>query len=121
MRQLRGAVNYHNGLAAEDCVARAYTDQGARLVAKRWRGDGGEIDLIFDEAGMFLMVEVKSAATHDLASQRCSARQIQRISQSAQQFIAAQPAGADTPMRIDLALVDQTGQVAVIENITQGG
>ena len=120
-RQLRGAVNYHNGLAAEDCVARAYVDQGARLVARRWRGDAGEIDLIFDHAGMFVMVEVKSAATHDQASLRFGPRQIQRVSQSAEQFLASQPNGADAQMRIDLALVDQTGQVAVIENVTQGG
>lgn len=111
-------MNYQNGMAAEECVSRHYQDLGYPLCASRWRGDGGELDLVFSNGDGFIMVEVKSAATHDQARHRFRARQLHRVSQTAQQFAADCPAGLDTEMRIDLALVDAMGRVAIIENVT---
>ena len=113
-----GAVNHHNGVAAEHAVARHYADQGYPLVAERWRGDAGELDLVFAKGTGLIVVEVKSAPSHDQAALRFGASQMQRVCQTAQQFVGQYPAGLDTEMRIDLALVDQFGVVATLENVT---
>lgn len=64
------------------------------------------------------MVEVKSGPTHDKASEHFQARQMHRVFQTAIEFVAGQPLGLNTDMRVDLALVDQSGHVKVIENIS---
>ena len=117
-RTRRGAVSHYNGMAAEDCAARHYANMGMPLVTKRWRGDSGELDLVFENGDGFVIVEVKSARSHEQARTRFGARQIQRVCQTAQQFIGDCPMGLNTEIRIDLATVDGTGQVATIENIT---
>ncbi len=117
-RVRRGATSHHNGLAAEDCAARHYANLGFPLVAKRWRGDSGELDLVFENGDGFVIVEVKSAKSHEQARSRFGAQQIQRVCQTAQQFIGDCPHGLNTEIRIDLATVDGTGQVETIENIT---
>ncbi len=113
-----GAVNHHNGVAAEQAVARHYADQGYPVIARRWRGTAGELDLVFGKGTGFIVVEVKSARSHDQAALRFGARQMSRVSQTAQQFLGQYPSGLNTELRIDLALVDQFGIVATLENVT---
>lgn len=112
----RGAVGYRKGLAAEDQVIRHYTRRGATLARQRWRGTAGEIDLIFNDGDTVICVEVKASKTHDHALARLSTRQIQRISQSAQEFVGTCPKGSLTPLRVDVALVDGHAQVEILEN-----
>ena len=78
-RSLAGRSAYEGGLAAEDCALRDYVSRGYKLLARRWRGQGGEIDLIFESAEAYVFVEVKKAATHDIASTRLSQKQLWRI------------------------------------------
>nr|WP_134679435.1 YraN family protein [Paracoccus ravus] len=101
---------------AEDAVSRAYLDTGHEALAERWRGAAGEIDLIFRGKDEVIFVEVKKAATHDLAARRLGRLQIGRITLAAQEFCADLPAGLMTPMRFDLALVDRFGRVEILEN-----
>jgi len=117
-RSRRGAVSYQSGLAAEDAVGRHYTALGLPVVARRWRGQGGEIDLICANGNGFLFVEVKSGPSFERAIDRFCARQLSRISLAAQEFVSDRAAGLDTPMRVDLALVDGTGTVSVLENVS---
>jgi len=115
-KALTGANAYHAGLSAEEAVARDYQRRGFTVAAQRWRGKGGEIDLILrDDAGL-VFVEVKKSRDFARAAQRITQRQMQRICLSAEEFIAREPRGSLTPMRFDVALVDQMGQVEIIEN-----
>ena len=115
-RQRRGKRAWLAGAAAEECVARHYVRAGARLLAKRWRGKGGEIDLILrDETGL-VFVEVKSAGSFDRAIAALSRRQIGRICTAAQEFAGTQPDGLLSDMRFDLAMVDGQGRIEVLEN-----
>lgn len=115
-RQRRGKCAWLAGAAAEDSVARRYEQAGARLLAKRWRGKGGEIDLILrDETGL-VFVEVKAARSFDRAIAALSPRQIGRICTAAQEFAGSQPDGLLSDMRFDLAMVDGQGRVEVLEN-----
>jgi len=118
---MTGLVSYHAGLAAEDCVQRHYLRAGYSLAATRWRGKAGEIDLIMRNGPTVVFVEVKKAATHAEAASRLTSRQIGRISRSAAQFLATQPAGQDTDSRFDVALVDATGQIELLQNAFAGG
>lgn len=112
-----GAVAYHAGIAAEHSVARFYQDRGHHLRACRWRGKGGEIDLIFASGDQLIFVEVKKSRNFSRAVERFSTRQLNRICMAANEYVAGEPGQMDTDMRIDLALVDAQGALEVIENI----
>lgn len=112
-----GAVSYRAGLAAEEAVARHYAGAGARLAARRWRGQAGEIDLVVrDRDGNVVFVEVKQSRSHAEAALHLGDRQMQRIWSAASEFLAGEPAGQDSPARFDVALVDGQGRIEVIEN-----
>ena len=119
-RHRRGRVAYLSGLAAEDSVEREYLARGYRCVAKRWSGKGGEIDLVFRLSRQLVFVEVKAGRSHDAAMARITHRQAARIAQSAEAFLGTQAAGSVTDMRIDVALVDRTGRVSILENAFVG-
>ena len=112
-----GAVSYRAGLAAEEAVARHYAGAGARLAARRWRGQSGEIDLVVrDRDGNVVFVEVKQSRSHAEAARHLGDRQMRRIWTAASEFLGGEPAGLDTPARFDVALVDGLGRIEVIEN-----
>lgn len=114
---MTGKTSYLAGQAAEDIVARFYAGAGLREVARRWRGKSGEIDLVFADGGEgFVFVEVKASATHARAAHALRPAQISRLLSAAQEFVATAPAGQLSPMRFDVALVDRTGRVDIIEN-----
>ncbi|MXQ08632.1 hypothetical protein GQ651_12320 [Alphaproteobacteria bacterium GH1-50] len=116
----RGLTNYHAGLAAEDVVCREYCEAGYSAAARRWRGRGGEIDLIFRRGAEVIFVEVKKSRDCFRAAESLTRRQIGRISAAAEEFLAREPQGLLTPARIDAAFVDSHGRTAVVENITMG-
>ncbi|WP_308917717.1 YraN family protein [Jannaschia sp. LMIT008] len=109
-------VNHHAGLAAEGSVGRWYEARGHVVLARRWRGKGGEIDLIVDCGAEIVFVEVKASATHHAAAQRIRPAQVARLQVSAQDWLDRNGRDALTPMRFDVALVDGQGIVDVIEN-----
>ncbi len=113
---MSGAVSYYSGLAAEDQVAANYEQRGHALCQKRWRGKGGEIDLIVQDGDGFIFVEVKKARDFARAVERLTQRQLQRIYNAATEFIGQMPLGLHTPARIDVALVNASGQIELIEN-----
>jgi putative endonuclease len=115
-RQHRGARAHHAGEAAEEIVARHYENRGYRVAERRWRGAGGEIDLILQGTDGLVFVEVKHSSTSAAAALRITQRQIERIYASAGQYLDTQPLGQLTPVRFDAALVNGTGAVEVIEN-----
>lgn len=120
---MTGSVGYHAGRVAEDVVERDYAHRNCPVIARRWRGAGGEIDLILrdsDGAGV-IFVEVKKSKNFGAASTRLGRRQMDRICASAGEFLAQEPKGQLTDVRFDLALVDGTGRVQVIENAFMEG
>ena len=112
----RGRVAHHGGLAAEEVVARHYERRGVALVEARWRGEAGEIDLVLRDGAALVMVEVKQARDHDRAARALGPRQAERVLAAAAEYLGTQPGGQLTEMRIDLALVDRAGRVAIVEN-----
>jgi putative endonuclease len=119
-RKARGLTNYLAGHAAEASVARHYQDQGIEFCARNWRGSAGEIDFIGRRGDEVIFVEVKQSRTHDLAATHVSQAQIGRIFRTVDEFLAGEPKGLFTDVRIDLALVDGQGRIEVLENAFAG-
>jgi len=115
-RRDRGRTGYRAGLAAEEIVERDYARRGLHLRARRWRGRGGEIDLIVQVGTGLVFVEVKKSRSFDGAALHLTPRQAARILDAAAEFAGGEPLGELTPMRIDIALVNQSGEVRILEN-----
>jgi putative endonuclease len=112
----RGAVGYQAGLSAELRIAQDYERRGYAIARTRWRGRGGEIDLIARDGDGLIFVEVKKSRSFAKAAERLSAAQMARICASAEEFLGTQPRGRLSDVRFDVALVDAMGAVRVIEN-----
>lgn len=115
-RKTRGSLAYHSGVAAEDSVASLYMRSGQPVIERRWRGQSGEIDLIAQDGDVIVFIEVKKSRSHDEAALHLSQRQMARIYGAGSEFLGTQPKGQLTDVRFDVALVDDTGQIKVIEN-----
>ena len=114
---MSGLVSYRAGLSAEDAVAARYAAQGGRVIARRWRGGGGEIDLILEVCGSIVFVEVKQARDIARAATRVSPAQQARLMTAAEVYLAGLPgAGAPRDCRFDVALVDGAGRVEIVAN-----
>jgi len=113
MRRLRGQTAYLAGLAAESAVERAYQQMGAHVLETRWRGKGGEIDMILQHGAEIVFCEVKKATTFDEAKARLRPLQMQRIHASASEYLAKVQDGQLASVRFDLAAVDGSGQVNI--------
>ncbi|WP_254216340.1 YraN family protein [Tabrizicola sp. TH137] len=107
---------FQAGWAAEDQVARHYDRQGETVCARRWRGQAGEIDLVARDGERVIFIEVKQSRSHDEAAGHLGPRQMQRIWNAAAEFLAGEPRGQLTEVRLDLALVDGRGEVKVIRD-----
>lgn len=115
-REWRGQIAYAAGHAAEDQVARHYARAGYAVIERRWRGAAGEIDLVCSNGQDVVFVEVKKSKSLAFAALRVSRRQMERIYATASEFLGGMPDGQLTPCRFDVGLVDDAGQIEVIEN-----
>jgi len=79
--------------------------KGYRIVAKRSRQPGGEIDLIAQRLGVLSFIEVKARANTRDAMESISKRQQSRIIRAAESFVAKNARFADLTLRFDVMLV----------------
>lgn len=111
-----GRRNHLAGLAAEDQVQRSYAALGAQIKHQRWRKTGGEADLIVTHDDILVFVEVKKSKTHAQAMSNWGHAQQMRLMNTAFEYLALHDLPQDTDMRFDLATVDATGKVDILEN-----
>ena len=114
-------TNFHAGQAAEANVAREYERQGMRVAHQRWRGRSGEIDLILRRNDEVIFVEVKKSRSFHRAALRLQPRQMARLLAAGEEFLGGEPRGLLTDARFDVALVNDSGAVEIIENALMGG
>lgn len=115
-RHYRGQMAFQAGLAAENRIAQDYERRGFAVARRRWRGKGGEIDLILRDGTGLIFVEVKQSRSLQRAAESLSARQMQRIAVSAAEYLDGEPNGSLIDVRFDVALVDGQGDMQIIEN-----
>ena len=75
-RHHRGKTAFHAGIAAENRIAQDYERRGFAIERRRWRGKGGEIDLILRDTNGFIFVEVKQSRDFARAAESLSKRQM---------------------------------------------
>lgn len=114
-RKTRGRIAHLSGAMAEESVARVLEQHGMTIVARRWRGSAGEIDLIARQGDCVVFVEVKQAATHAEAALRLGTAQQGRIMRAALEYCADTGHPTLPEMRFDAALVDASGRVEILE------
>ncbi len=113
---MSGLTGYLAGLSAEDAMTRHYEAKGAKILARRWRGAGGELDLVVEDDGVVVVVEVKKSRTFDMAAARLTRKQISRLYAAAEEFLGTLINGGLRNTRFDVALFDASGQHRVLEN-----
>ncbi|MFQ5671445.1 MAG: YraN family protein [Acidobacteriota bacterium] len=94
------------GRRGEDLAARYLERRGWRILARRFRVRGGEIDLIAEDAGQIVFVEVKTRRAGALDDGRgaVDGRKRRRLVRAAEVFLARHRAG-DRHCRFDVLTV----------------
>jgi putative endonuclease len=97
----------HRGREAEDLALGHLLQRGLRLRERNYRCRRGEIDLVMDEAGTTVFVEVRYRARADYgdAAQSVDARKQGRLGAAAQHYLAAHAQWALRPCRFDVVAV----------------
>lgn len=104
-----------SGTLAEEGVARVLERRGMTILARRWRGKAGEIDLVAKQGACLVFVEVKQSATHAEAALRLGSAQQGRIMRAALEYCDSAGWALLPEMRFDAALVDGQGQIDILE------
>lgn len=114
-RTTRGRVAWLSGRAAEEIAERLYAAEGGTVLARRWRGGGGEVDLVIGLGPVIVFVEVKARRDAATAAAALGRAQMRRLGAAAEAWIALHGSpGQD--VRVDVVLVDGAGRAERIEN-----
>ncbi len=100
----RRAAAERRGRRAETWAAWLLRLKGYRVLARRWRGRGGEIDLIARRGRIVAMVEVKARADLDRAAGAAAGRGQARIARAAAEYLSGRPELAGFDIRFDVVL-----------------
>jgi len=94
--------------------------QGYALLARKWRGTGGEIDLVMREGAVLVFVEVRTRrGTVGAAEESVGPAKRARLIALAYTYLEAAALPEGTPWRIDVVAldVDRAGRIARLEHI----
>jgi putative endonuclease len=103
-------------------VAAAYlTRRGYRLLGRKWRGAGGEIDLVMQDGTTLVFIEVRTrrGAPFGAAIESVGAAKQARLAALGHAYAAWAAVPEDQPWRIDVVAIqlDPTGRVVQVEHI----
>jgi putative endonuclease len=93
------------GRTAEAVAGMLLRLKGYRVLARRFRGMRGEIDLVARRGAVLAFVEVKHRPTAAAAAESVTPRQRARIAAAAEEFVAARPRLSGLGIRFDAILV----------------
>jgi putative endonuclease len=103
-------MTMHNrilGLRGERLAERHLVQLGARLLTRNYRIPFGEIDLVMEDDGELVAVEVKTRVVGDLEQpeEAVNGRKLRRIAQALTAY-AAGTGYLETPWRIDVVAIE---------------
>jgi putative endonuclease len=99
------------GNRGEMWAARALRAAGYRILARRWRIPGGEIDLIAEDQDGYAIVEVKARYSRAFGTpeEAVTARKLSFLHRAAEQWLSLQVADAPVAWRVDVVAVEMAG------------
>jgi putative endonuclease len=100
------------GRRGERAAARHLTRRGWTILASRWRGAGGELDLVAARGGVVAICEVKARGNPAVLVEPVTAAQRARIARAAEAYLAGRPELAGGTVRLDLIAVRLSGSWA---------
>ena len=108
--------NIRLGDAGERYAARTLQQRGWTLIDEKWRGSGGEIDLVADDGDQIVFVEVKTRRgdSRGSAEESVSASKCSRLIRSGLEYIDAHPALEDRFWRVDLVAITLDGAGRIV-------
>ncbi|QCI64345.1 YraN family protein [Phreatobacter stygius] len=95
------------GRLAETAAAVLLIFKGYRILARRWRTPGAEIDMVVRRGNCLVFVEVKARTNLAEAEIALGNAQRRRITEAAERFCAAHPRHAGCDRRYDMILVSK--------------
>jgi putative endonuclease len=101
----RRRATYLRGYWAERVALALLVFKGYRLLARRYSGSGGEIDLIVKRGDTIAFVEVKGRGALDDALTAISAQKRQRFSRAARAWLSRNGWAAGKTLRADAVFV----------------
>jgi putative endonuclease len=93
------------GLRAETIAAWLLRCKGFRILAWRWKGGGGEIDLIARRGALIIFVEVKARPSLDQAMLALDQAKLRRMSAAARAWLGRHGPTRPASYRADAVLV----------------
>jgi putative endonuclease len=109
------------GDAGERFAERSLSEKGWAVVARKWRGDGGEVDLVALDGDILVFVEVKTrrGAGYGAAEEAVDGQKCERLLSLGEQFVASNPTFASSLWRVDIVAItlDSRGHVARVNHI----
>ncbi|WP_314253136.1 YraN family protein [Eikenella halliae] len=99
-------LNHAAGQAAEDTAAGYLKKQGCRILARNWHCRYGEIDIIAEQGGVYLFVEVRQRRSQSFGGAAASITPVKlaKLSRSAETWL--QQNAPNQPCRIDAVLIE---------------
>ncbi len=108
------------GKAGEDLACRELERRGYAVIARRYRTRFGEIDIVADDHGVVVFVEVKARTSkrYGEAAEAVSFRKRRRIGAMALDYLAW-TGGLDRRCRFDVVAIDGFGGANVTTRVIQ--
>jgi putative endonuclease len=93
------------GRSGERAAERFLVRRGWTILARNWRGGGGELDMVACRRGIVAVCEVKTRADAAALDEPLTAAQRTRIARASAAFLARRPDLARHTVRLDLLTV----------------
>ena len=93
------------GRRGERAARRHLVRRGWTILAERWRGAGGELDLVAARGTTVIACEVKTRSDADALTEPLTVAQRERIARATEAFLAAHPDLDGFAVRLDLMTV----------------
>jgi putative endonuclease len=106
------------GKTGEDLAVRELTRRGYAILERRYRTRYGEIDIVADDRGTIVFVEVKARASGQfgLAVEAITAFKQRRLAAMAVDYLARRRR-CDRPCRFDVVAIDQAEGVSPVVTV----
>lgn len=113
---------FDKGIKAEEASALFLERQGYECIATRYKGNGGEIDIIAVKDNVLVLVEVRFRKTIMTAAESITPLKMERLRKAADYFLMQNPTIFEKHpfIRFDVVLLSKDGKIVHIENAFGG-